>query len=88
MLCHKGTALLHNADEGTACSYKSVCEHIQQQNECGCYVYHPPQFFFILGLNSDRLSKLLYKSHAHNRPKGPKGVPGRLRPRIFLTFGT
>jgi hypothetical protein len=28
------------------------------------------------------------KGHAHNRPKGPKGVPGRLRPRIFLTFGT
>jgi hypothetical protein len=26
--------------------------------------------------------------HAHNRPQGPKGVPGRLRPRIFLTFGT
>jgi hypothetical protein len=28
------------------------------------------------------------KGHAHNRPQGPKGVPGRLRPRIFLTFGT
>jgi hypothetical protein len=26
--------------------------------------------------------------HAHNRPQGPKGVPGRLGPRIFLTFGT
>jgi hypothetical protein len=26
--------------------------------------------------------------HAHNRPQGPKGVPVRLRPRIFLTFGT
>jgi hypothetical protein len=26
--------------------------------------------------------------HAHNRPQGPKGVPGRLRPRIILTFGT
>jgi hypothetical protein len=23
-----------------------------------------------------------------NRPQGPKWVPGRLRPRIFLTFGT
>jgi hypothetical protein len=28
------------------------------------------------------------KGHAHNRPQGPKGVPGMLRPRIFLTFGT
>jgi hypothetical protein len=28
------------------------------------------------------------KGHAHNIPQGPKGVPGRLRPRIFLTFGT
>jgi hypothetical protein len=28
------------------------------------------------------------KGRAHNRPQGPKGVPGRLRPRIFLTFGT
>jgi hypothetical protein len=28
------------------------------------------------------------KGHAHNRPQGPKGVPGRLRSRIFLTFGT
>jgi hypothetical protein len=28
------------------------------------------------------------KGHAHNRPRWPKGVPGRLRPRIFLTFGT
>jgi hypothetical protein len=28
------------------------------------------------------------KGHAHNRPQEPKGVPGRLRPRIFLTFGT
>jgi hypothetical protein len=28
------------------------------------------------------------KGHAHNRPQGPKGVPHRLRPRIFLTFGT
>jgi hypothetical protein len=28
------------------------------------------------------------KGHAHNRPQGPKGVPGRLRPWIFLTFGT
>jgi hypothetical protein len=28
------------------------------------------------------------KGHAHNRSQGPKGVPGRLRPRIFLTFGT
>jgi hypothetical protein len=27
-------------------------------------------------------------SHAHNRPQGPKGVPDRLRSRIFLTFGT
>jgi hypothetical protein len=26
--------------------------------------------------------------HAHNRPQGPKAVPGRLRPLIFLTFGT
>jgi hypothetical protein len=26
--------------------------------------------------------------HAHNRPQGPKGVRGRLRPWIFLTFGT
>jgi hypothetical protein len=26
--------------------------------------------------------------HAHNRPQGPKGVPGRLRSRIFLTFST
>jgi hypothetical protein len=26
--------------------------------------------------------------HAHNRPQWPKGVPGRLRPQIFLTFGT
>jgi hypothetical protein len=26
--------------------------------------------------------------HAHNRPQGPKGVPGRLRSQIFLTFGT
>jgi hypothetical protein len=28
------------------------------------------------------------KGHAHNRPQGPKRVPGRLRPRIFLKFGT
>jgi heme/copper-type cytochrome/quinol oxidase subunit 2 len=28
------------------------------------------------------------KGHTHNKPKGPKGVPGRLRLRIFLTFGT
>jgi hypothetical protein len=28
------------------------------------------------------------KGHAHNRLQGPKGVPGRLRPPIFLTFGT
>jgi hypothetical protein len=28
------------------------------------------------------------QGHAHNRPQGPKGVPGGLRPRIFLTFGT
>jgi hypothetical protein len=28
------------------------------------------------------------KGHAHNRSQGPKRVPGRLRPRIFLTFGT
>jgi hypothetical protein len=28
------------------------------------------------------------KGHAHNRPQGPKGFPGRLRPRVFLTFGT
>jgi hypothetical protein len=28
------------------------------------------------------------KGHAHNRPQGPKQVPGRLRTRIFLTFGT
>jgi hypothetical protein len=26
--------------------------------------------------------------HTHNRSQGPKGVPGRLRPRILLTFGT
>jgi hypothetical protein len=39
-----------------------------------------------LCLNADCLRA--YKSHAHNRPQGPKGVPGRLRPRIFLTFGT
>jgi hypothetical protein len=28
------------------------------------------------------------KSHAHNRPQGPKGVPGRLKSRIFLMLGT
>jgi hypothetical protein len=28
------------------------------------------------------------KGHPHNRSQGPKSVPGRLRPRIFLTFGT
>jgi hypothetical protein len=28
------------------------------------------------------------KRHAHNRPQGPKGVPGKLRSRIFLTYGT
>jgi hypothetical protein len=28
------------------------------------------------------------KGHPHNRPQRPKGGPGRLRPRIFLTFGT
>jgi hypothetical protein len=28
------------------------------------------------------------KGDAHNRPQEPKGVPSRLRPRIFLTFGT
>jgi hypothetical protein len=32
--------------------------------------------------------KVKGKGHPHNRPQGPKGVPGRLRPRIFLTFGT
>jgi hypothetical protein len=30
----------------------------------------------------------IHKGHAHNRLQGPKGVPGRLRPRIFLKFGT
>jgi hypothetical protein len=30
----------------------------------------------------------LSKGHAHNMPQRPKGVPGRLTPRIFLTFGT
>jgi hypothetical protein len=30
----------------------------------------------------------MHRGHAHNRPQGPKGVPGRLRPQIFLTFGT
>jgi hypothetical protein len=35
-----------------------------------------------------KCSKGKGKDHAHNRPQGPKGVPGRLRPRIFLTFGT
>jgi hypothetical protein len=29
-----------------------------------------------------------FSGHAHNRPQGPKGVPGRLRHRIFLTFST
>jgi hypothetical protein len=28
------------------------------------------------------------KGHPHNRPQGSKGIPGRVRPRIFLTFGT
>jgi hypothetical protein len=28
------------------------------------------------------------KGHPHNRPQEPKGVPGRLEPQIFLTFGT
>jgi hypothetical protein len=28
------------------------------------------------------------QGHAHNRPQGSKRVPGRLRPRNFLTFGT
>jgi hypothetical protein len=28
------------------------------------------------------------KGHAQNRPQVPKGVPGRLRPRIFLTLDT
>jgi hypothetical protein len=32
-------------------------------------------------------SKSKGKGHPHNRPQGPKGVPGRLRHRIFLTFG-
>jgi hypothetical protein len=32
--------------------------------------------------------KIKGKGHAHNRPQGPKRVRGRLRPRIFLTFGT
>jgi hypothetical protein len=31
---------------------------------------------------------LLINCHAHNRPQGPKVVPGRLRPWIFFTFGT
>jgi hypothetical protein len=30
----------------------------------------------------------IYVGPAHNRPQGPKGVPGRSRSRIFLTFGT
>jgi len=25
---------------------------------------------------------------SHNRPEQAQGVPGKLRPRIFLTFGT
>jgi hypothetical protein len=32
--------------------------------------------------------KVKGQGHAHNRPQGPKGVPGRLRPRIFFKFGT
>ena len=42
--CHKGTALLQSADEGTAYSYKTVWEHIQKQFERGYYVYQPPHF--------------------------------------------
>jgi hypothetical protein len=36
----------------------------------------------------DHLRKYKGKDHAQNRPQGPKGVSGRLRPRIYLTFGT
>jgi hypothetical protein len=40
-------------------------------------------------MSSDSLQcKSEGEGHAHNRPQGPKGVPGRLRPGIFLTFGT
>jgi hypothetical protein len=28
---------------------------------------------------------IIGKGHAHKRPQGPKGVPGRLRPRTFST---
>jgi hypothetical protein len=31
---------------------------------------------------------IYWSGHAHNMLQGPKGVLGRLRPRIFLTFGT
>jgi hypothetical protein len=34
------------------------------------------------------MSKGKGKGHAHNRPRRPKLVPGRLRPRICLTLGT
>jgi hypothetical protein len=39
-------------------------------------------------LFSTAINTVKGKGHAHNRPQRPKGVPGRLRPRIFLTFGT
>jgi hypothetical protein len=44
--------------------------------------------------NADKCIKVTYK-HSKGKGKGPpqqaevaQGVPGRLRPRIFLTFGT
>jgi hypothetical protein len=41
-----------------------------------------------LHLEGFSLNLIKDKGHPHNWPQGPKGVPGRLRLRIFLTFGT
>jgi hypothetical protein len=41
-----------------------------------------------LKLVNEVCSFLKEKGHTHNRLQGPKGVPGRLMPQIFLTFGT
>jgi hypothetical protein len=35
-----------------------------------------------------QIYKVKGKGHTRNRLQGPKGVPGKLRPRIFLSFGT
>jgi hypothetical protein len=55
--------------------------------------YFPTIFHFIISIFTSVPHFLPHKQYtiinfSHNRPEQAQGVPGRLRPRIFLTFGT